>query len=90
MTDTPPTPQARSLSGPVTLTLDFLDAIQFQVAIERRLYALREQQGTVARARAILGIDELSEDERLLDGAIGQCERAAAALEAAMYAAAGR
>ena len=31
-----------------------------------------------------------SEDERLLDGAIGQCERAAAALEAAMYAAAGR
>lgn len=75
----------RSLSGPVTVTLDFLDALQAQVALERRRYALRKEREDVATARRLLEVDEPSDDELILDVALAQIDRALAAIERACY-----
>jgi hypothetical protein len=84
ITDSPASPRGRALSGPVTVTLDFLDALQVQSALEHRVGYLSGMARELRDLRAALDDPKPGEGEDALATAIASVQRAMRVLDAAL------
>jgi hypothetical protein len=83
ITDPPATLRRRSLSGPITVTFDVLDAWQVQSALEYRVGYLSGMARELRDRRLALDDPKPGEGEEALAVAIAGVQRAIRALDAA-------
>jgi hypothetical protein len=84
ITDTPATPRGRSLSGPITVTLDFLDVLQVQSALEYRVGYFSGMARELRDRRMTLGDPKPGVGEEMLAISIASVQRALRTIDEAL------